>query len=464
MQSKHFIPLRFVLLIATLASGFLCAAADVDTSHATKAMALLRSNCISCHNAEKQKGGLDLSTRDLAIRGGDTGPALQPGNGPDSLMIKLLAAGADPHMPPKRQLLDRQITTLRAWVEAGAGWDLDTLNAVTTVELPDDFGPLPTGYEPTFAIALSPDEKTLAIGRGSRVFIHDLARKDRPAVQELSGHRDAVQSLAFSKDGRWLASGGFRTIIQWETAGWKETRRITHDLAGRVTAMAFTPDNKTLVAADSVAAQSGWLRCYEAATGDAGPSWQAHGDAVLDVDISADGKWLATGGADRLAKIWEWSTRKEAGVLERHQGHVLAVAFNPDGTWLATGSTDSDLKVWDVRTRQEVINVKIHPSAITGIQWAGDGKSLVTVCEDGLARVFNEFKVHGGSERSDGARERKLSGSEEVLHAVAITKDAKTIFGGADSGTVHVWGGDGKIAARLTVPKPGIAAVTKEAQ
>src|SRR2546430_337822 len=72
--------------------------------------------------------------------------------------------------------------------------------------------PLPTSYRPVMALALSADQKRLAAGQGDRVLIFDLAGKERSLSRELSTPRDLVQSLAWSADGNWLASGGFRSV------------------------------------------------------------------------------------------------------------------------------------------------------------------------------------------------------------------------------------------------------------
>ena len=88
-----------------------------------EAMSLLKANCFSCHNPDKEKGGLDLTTRGAALRGSDEGMVLLPGRAAASRLIQVLQPAADPHMPPKAQLLPRAITALSDWVNAGAEWD-----------------------------------------------------------------------------------------------------------------------------------------------------------------------------------------------------------------------------------------------------------------------------------------------------------------------------------------------------
>lgn len=457
---------RAGLLVVWLVCGLSGSAAEPvspSADHTSKAMALIRANCLSCHNPEKSKGGLVLSSQAAAVAGGDSGPAVKPGQAAESLFIQVLAAKGDPHMPPKKQLEERQIATLRSWIEAGAAWDEKVLNAPTSLEVPADFGPLPDGYQPILAVALSPDETTLAIGRGGRIYLHDVSKAERPLIKELDGHRDAVQSLAWSGDGKHLASGGFRQVQVWNTADWEPAGTITNELRGRITAMTFTTNHQSLILADSVAAESGWIR-QVALDGTVQFAWQAHGDAISCLDLSRDGRLLATAGTDRLGKLWELSSQKELARLERHDGHLLAIAFNPDASWVATGATDKLLKIWDAKTYQEIISDNGPGSTVTGLHWAADGKSLVSSGEDGAPRIFTEFKPHTGAASSSGVKDRKLTGVDEALNAVTMTRDGKTIYGGGQDGVLYIWSSDGKVQGKLTVTAPSLADAGKAAQ
>ena len=100
----------------------------VADSTTGEAMALLRNNCVSCHNAEKHKSGLLLTLREAALKGGENGPALIPRQSGKSHLIENLDADAETHMPPKKQLAADEIALLRRWIDAGAAWDQAALN------------------------------------------------------------------------------------------------------------------------------------------------------------------------------------------------------------------------------------------------------------------------------------------------------------------------------------------------
>src|SRR3954462_7200245 len=104
---------------ALLCALMLCLAAPATRAHSktsAEAMRVLQRNCLGCHNPEKHKGGLNLSTREGALKGGDEGPVIAAKKPEKSKLIEVLAAGADPHMPPKKQLKAVDVELLRKWV------------------------------------------------------------------------------------------------------------------------------------------------------------------------------------------------------------------------------------------------------------------------------------------------------------------------------------------------------------
>ncbi|MEW6306148.1 MAG: c-type cytochrome domain-containing protein [Verrucomicrobiota bacterium] len=423
----------------------------------SQAMEVLRVNCLSCHNDEKEKGGLSLATRERALKGGDNGPAFKSGKPDASALVKALAADADPHMPPKKQLADNQINLLKSWVKAGAKWDAAALAETGLTIKPVTLTPLPASYHPVLALALSPDAKSLAVARANRISICAVGQTNQPVLHELQSHPDPVQSLAWSADGKWLASGSFRRVILWNTAGFNPAREITEGLMDRITALEFTPDGATLIAADGFTAQSGFVRLVESASGKAIASWQAHNDTIFDLSLSKDGKLLSTASGDKLVKVWELDSRKELARLEGHTSAIYAVAFNGEGTQLVSGGPDKEIKVWDVKTREKVATLGDNPKAgITALAWTPDSKNVFAANESGVVFNYTELKTHTGAERSSGGRERTIGSGTDILYSLAATPDAKTVYAGAHDGSVLFWT-DGK-SGRFAVVEPAVPA------
>ncbi|MEY4199169.1 MAG: hypothetical protein RLZZ265_909 [Verrucomicrobiota bacterium] len=439
---------QFICAFAlALAASTALRGAEADP-HAAAAMTILRAHCFSCHNVEKKRGQLDLTSREAAIKGGENGPALKPGKASDSPLVKLLAPGADPHMPPKKQLPDKLIATLRGWVDAGAPWDAGVLKLLTRETKADELKALPASYTPVLAVALAPDGKRLASARGNQLLIHPLTATNSLPATTLAGARDAIQSIAWSADGRWLAAGEFRRVLLYDAKTLQPFGTLDKPLTGRATAIAFTPDGNTLAVADSPGGAPGLVHLWK--MGDEKPfaSWVAHNDSILDLKVSANGKLLATGSADKLARVWNLATQKEVAKLEGHTSYVQAVAFGKDDAELATGGADKEIKIWDIANQEKKSAFQNRSAAVTSLHWTPGGTNLLTVAEDGTASTITDIKRHNGEQSSAPGTERKLSSIGDVLYAVTATSDAKTVFAGCHDGSVYVWAA-GKAAAKL---------------
>ena len=435
----------FALVLTGLPLAVSGAGAD---PHAAAAMTILRAHCFNCHNVDKKRGQLDLTSREAALKGGENGPAFKSGRASDSLLIKQLAPGSDPHMPPKKQLPDKLIAALRSWVDAGAPWDAGVLKLLTRETKPEELKALPASYTPVLALALTPDGKRLASSHGNQLLIHTLTATNRSLTATLPGARDAIQSIAWSPDGRWLAAGEFRRVLLFNARTLEPFGTLDKPLAGRATALAFSPDGNTLAVADSAAGAPGLVHLWK--VGDELPfaSWVAHADSILDLKISANGKLLATGSADKLARVWSLATQKEVAKLEGHTSYVQAVAFGKDDAELATGGADKEIKIWDIASQEKKSGFQNRSAAVTALHWTPGGKTLLAVLEDGSATAITDIKPHSGEQSSAPGTERKLAGVGDMLYAVTASADAKSVFAGCHDGSVYVWQG-GKTAEKL---------------
>jgi WD40 repeat protein len=435
--------------------------ADAVSGDATSsaAMRLLKAECFACHNQEKKKGGLVLTSRERLLEGGDSGLVVVPGKLEESSLARVLLKDADPHMPPKRQLTDAQIKVVREWIRDGFIWNQAALEEEEAVK-PIRLGALPQSFRPVLALALSPGGGKLAVGRGGMVVIHDTVQTNLPVLAEFEAHQDAVQSLAWSADGRWLASGGFRRLVLWSGASFKPERVWTNGLAGRVTSIRFSGDGQLLLA-DSVGGQGGFVRLLSLENGKLVASWRAHEDTIFDMDLSRDGRQLVTASGDKLIKVWDLVSKKELARLERHTAQVLAVAFNTNATQVVSGGADQQLKVWDVETRHTASGLGRHSEAITAVAWPGAGQTIVASTESGALFTYKNLKVHSGRESSESGDERKLGAVGDAVHCLAVSPDAKTIFAGTQDGMVEAWNSEGKLLARLAPstngPTPAVA-------
>jgi WD40 repeat protein len=221
-------------------------------------------------------------------------------------------------------------------------------------------GELPPGASQSVAVSvrlvgLSAGDRQAGIiitapgAQGSPVRVVVTLRVKSRLVRTLTGHTGNVRSVAFSPDGRLLASGSNDNMIKlWEVASGREL----HTLRGHndyVTSVAFSPDGRFL-------ASSSWdktVKLWEVVTG----RWLTrfeHENYVTSIAFSPDGQLLASGSYDRTIKLWEVHMGREVRTFFGHTGWVTSVAFSLDGQLLASGSQDGTIKFWEVANGKEL--------------------------------------------------------------------------------------------------------------
>ncbi|NLT70550.1 MAG: hypothetical protein GXX91_07620 [Verrucomicrobiaceae bacterium] len=482
-----------LLLLLLTISGAAAPVGAADPAAAKESapdpLAILQRECVSCHTEAKRKGGLIIDSRESLLKGGDTDAAVVPGKSGESYLIESLFPDAYSHMPPKGQLDPREIAALEKWVDEGAKWDAEhwaSLNLPAKTKVVQ--GPLPDLYQPILAMALSPDRTLLAVGRGSVIDWYritpggDEKTETKLALAARStGHQDAVQSLAFSADGKYLASGGFRSIHLWETAKPAKTvREIREPFLGRITALRFLPDGKKLLAADSLPSRLGRLHEITLDSGKALTFDSAHLDTIFSIALSVDGKRYATTSADKLITVRDASSHEIVMRLEGHTGYVLTAAFSPGGDRIASGGDDEEIKVWDVATGKKISSFASRRSGpLYALSWHVDPANskkkaeekdkekaaaintdlIVSVPESGKPSAFTDLKEHEGEQRSTGAKERAFDKVETPLFALAFDPKSLWSYAGGEDGKLYVWDEKGKLkstleAAPVPAPKP----------
>ena len=256
-----------------------------------------------------------------------------------------------------------------------------------------------------YAVAFGADGKTVAAAyRDNSVKIWDLAAKKD--VQTLKGHPTETKGLVYGK-----------THVYVGTGKWNKEKKV------------WEGEIKT------------WM------AGKPGKSLKGHSAAIEYMDLSKDGKFLATASEDNTVIIWDLAADKPAQTIKGHTAGVSSVNFSPDGKQVVTTSADKTVRVWDIEGTKEVANFKVERMVevkdakgkvsqqkelgreFTRAVFTSDGKKIITGNLDGVIKIYDIA----------GKKEEKELKAHEGVWALTLSPDgAKLATGGYDQ-TIKIW-------------------------
>ena len=313
---------------------------------ATEVYPFLKNNCLACHNSTKAKADLILESPADMLRGGDTGPAIVPGNGNDSFLFSTAAHIEEPTMPPAnnkskaKNLTPDQLALLKKWIDEGAK------GGAVAAPAPENWTRL-SGTQPIYTSDLTGDGRYAAVGRGQDLHIYDLRLQKQvatlidPAITDYkTAHHDFVQTIEFSPNGNQLASGGFRIAKIWERSASK---------AGSIVAL---PGEPTALA------------------------------------VSNDRKWAAVGNADGSILFVPLDVDKAQPVtVKDHGAAITGLSFLPSNDGLVSVSVDKSMRVRKFANPKESVETKL-PAEPKTIVVVDGGKQIAVGFADKQIRLF----------------------------------------------------------------------------
>jgi RNA polymerase sigma factor (sigma-70 family) len=357
-----------------------------------------------------------------------------------ALLVGMVGAAAVvlSHPPPKTEQPEVNDTSLTQRDSPPADEPKKVERSQTATAAPND-SPLPEAVGPRMervqlshghqvgSVAFSPDGKILATGgRNSTFRLWEMATGKE--LRQIQGHPGTGLFVAFSLDGKLLATAascGDNPLCVWETATGKELRRFQGHLHG-VVFVAFGPDSQTLVSVSN----DHTVRIWEVASGR-----ELRQFGIKDascVALSPDGQTLALAESKgNQVHLWDVGTGKERQPCQGNAANITALTFSPDSRLLASGSRDKTIRLWEIASGQEVRQWRGHSARITALAFSRDSRTLASGSSDKTIRLWDA---------ATGLEVRQLLGHQGLVTSLAFSPDNSTLASGSEDTTVLIWG------------------------
>jgi WD40 repeat protein len=418
---------------------------------------ILAAKCAFCHSGNVKESKLDLASYETLMKGGKRGAAVVPGKSAESLIVRLAGKTDRPSMPPKSEepLTPEELALLKLWIDQGAKAPSGTRTKTKLV-----LAAPPAPVTPVRALCISLDKSAIVASRGNQIHVYDagsgtyvrslvdpnLTTPDKKPLK--AAHLSLVESLAYSPDGKYIASGSFQEVILWDAQTGSLKQRIA-GFSDRVVALAFSPNNKLLATGGGAPTEDGEIKIVEVPGGKVVADIKnRHSDTVFGVCFSPDGTKLATGAADKFVKVFEVPSGKFLKSFEGHTHHVLDVGWKSDGKLLASASADNTIKVWDYEKGEQARTIPGHGKQVTRLVFRGTTAEFITASGDQTVRMWNV---------DNGGNTRNFGGSNDFLYAVGISGDGTIVAAGGEEGIVRLYNGANGQLVKSLLP-PGVEA------
>ena len=295
-----------------------------------------------------------------------------------------------------------------------------------------------------YSIVFSPDSKTLASGSREQILLWNTAASTHEATLFV-GDWATNASLAFSSDGNTLVSEHGSLIHLWDVNSRTHSatiRRYGETTSGyvRYRSIAFSRDGRFLARSASNSVQLWYAgRTYK-------KTLAGHTGDVTSVAFSSDSRTLASSSVDTTVRLWDVDTDAHKATFAGHTDIVVSVAFSPDGSLLASGSDDNTIILWDVDTGDPRTTIVAHTDGINDVAFSPDGKVLAS-CGYRYDSTVKLWDVDTGDPKAT------FVAHTYGVSDIAFSPDGRTLASTGWDGTILLWDLAPEIAAEIKTPQ-----------
>ena len=407
--SHRWLSRRCLILAAGLVATSAMAQDNEKLTYDDHIRPLLENKCFSCHNPDKKKGGLELTSYSGLMNGGSGGAVVDAGNPQASRLWTCSAKKEEPYMPPEGAPLEaKDLALLSKWIAGGvlqAKGSLAKKSNRPKVDLTFAGGSgKPTGpvarpenilLEPVIvtprtsavtAMAASPWTSLLAVAGQKQILLYDTDSRELAGI--LPYPEGYARSLKFSANGSLLVMGGGRGgkighAIVWDVKTGKRVTEIGKEF-DQVMSADISPDHRKVV----LATNTKKVKCFDVATGEQLYLISKHTEWVTGADFSPDGILLATSDRNGNVFVWEAENGGEFYTLGQHKGSVTDLAWRADSNVLASCSADGTITTWEMKTGKQVASWGAHGGNVQSVSFTPDGR-LLSCGADGTTAMWS---------------------------------------------------------------------------
>lgn len=287
-------------------------------------------------------------------------------------------------------------------------------------------------FDYVLSVAFSPNGKIMASGSGDKT-VKLWAVESGKQLRAMTGHEGYITAIAFSPNGKTLVSiSSSREIKRWSVESGQELKSLDEHPVyinakpASIDINAISSDGKTLAGVNNF---DGTIQLWSAESGEILKTFPERTDYIRAIAFSPDGKILASSN-DKIIKMWSTETGQQLKTFVGHTDPVDSITFSPDGKVLAVGGKDKTIELWSVENEKQIGNIPEHTNYIRALAFSPDGKTLAGGIEDNTIKLWSI---------NNGRLLKTFTGHTDYVVSFVISPDGKTLASGSGDKTIKLW-------------------------